>query len=465
MRRWWLSSVLGVVAVNCCSAGLLSRVEAQADKIAEAYGETWNSFYGDGNYKNLMTASLDMRPDGTPNIVFDKAARKMMVTIRLAVNEENYKAWKMATHVRFALASMSFRFSDFEDPEGRMIGGRNYRFGDNEEASIKRWERMDGNGYRAKLSIRVQLVDKEGRALRDDFLPLENFRRIGSASYRYPIPLHNLNRLRDLPCGRFRWIDSDKEPTADSHVEDAYARIVYSKLTQAEMDALEDIRCAVLDEVDMRPIREAVAERERQVLQTKIASAIPTILASMIAIPGENYRMGRTEVTQAQWEAVMGSNPSHFKGPDRPVESVSWNDCQAFIAKLNENPAVRRAKLRFRLPTEEEWGYACRAGGTGAWGRRRNGEEGPLDAMGWYKDNSGGETHPVAEKEPNVWGLYDMHGNVSEWTSTDYDSCRVRRGGSWNFIAWNGAPELRTSSNPDNRYDYVGFRLLAVQDR
>ena len=197
----------------------------------------------------------------------------------------------------------------------------------------------------------------------------------------------------------------------------------------------------------------------------RAATPVDGIIADMVPIPGRDYRMGKTEVTQAQWEAVMGSNPSHFKGPDRPVEMVSWDDCQDFIEKLNETPAVKQAKQRFRLPTEEEWEHACRAGGTGDWGRRKDGGEGPLDAMGWYRDNSGWETHPVAQKESNAWGLYDMHGNVWEWTSTADGSGRVDRGGGWYGDARRCAAGYRDGDNPDVRNSGLGFRLLAVQDR
>ena len=183
------------------------------------------------------------------------------------------------------------------------------------------------------------------------------------------------------------------------------------------------------------------------------------IMADMVQIPGRDYRMGKTEVTQAQWEAVMGNNPSYFRGRSHPVENVSWDDCQAFIAKLNETPAVKKAGLRFRLPTEEEWEHACRAGGTGDWGRREDGEVGPLDTMGWYGDNSGGETHPVAQKKPNAWGLYDMHGNVEEWTSTAEDSYRVGRGGGWGTSAQGCRSADRYRIQPSSRCTFLGFRL------
>ena len=198
--------------------------------------------------------------------------------------------------------------------------------------------------------------------------------------------------------------------------------------------------------------------------------------SDMVAIPGGRFvmtkddkkltvsvsafRMQRTEVTQLQWMTVMGNNPSCFKGPDRPVENVSWDDCQEFIKRVS---AIDGAQ--YRLPKEKEWEYACRAGSTGEWGKRKNGEEGPLDVMGWHGGNSGGATHPVARKEPNAWGLYDMHGNVWEWCADLWhsgDSDRVNRGGSWNNFAGYCAAGFRHSYDPGRRS--LGFRLASPQD-
>lgn len=176
--------------------------------------------------------------------------------------------------------------------------------------------------------------------------------------------------------------------------------------------------------------------------------------SEMIAIPGRRYQMQRTEVTQLQWMAVMGKNPSYFRGPDRPVENVSWNDCQEFIKRASQMDG-----RKYRLPTEKEWEFACRAGSTTDWGKRRNGECGPLETMGWYDANSGRETHPVAQKEPNAWGLFDMHGNVREWTFGG-----VRRGGSWDYDAGYCSASNRCSNNPDSRSNDLGFRLAASQD-
>ena len=165
----------------------------------------------------------------------------------------------------------------------------------------------------------------------------------------------------------------------------------------------------------------------------------------------------------------MGNNPSHFKNPDNPVENVSWNDCKSFIEKLNARPEVRSAGLTYRLPTEAEWEYACRAGGTGEYCRLADGfeiTESTLDKVAWYNKTSGGSTHPVGQKIPNAFGLYDMHGNVWEWCEDLYEagsSGRVNRGGGWHAIGGCRAGD-RYSHDPDGRHDALGFRLAASKD-
>jgi len=192
----------------------------------------------------------------------------------------------------------------------------------------------------------------------------------------------------------------------------------------------------------------------------------------------EGYWLGKTEVTQAQWEALMESIPSKFMGPDRPVEQVFWSDAMEFCRKLTERErsAGRLPEgYEYTLPTEAQWEYACRAGTTGQYGG-----DGNLDDMGWYRQNSGNTTHPVGQKQANAWGLYDMHGNVWEWCLDWYGNYpggsvrdptgpasgtgRVGRGGGWGSYAIGCRSAFRSGGVSGYRFNGLGFRLaLAPQ--
>ena len=141
------------------------------------------------------------------------------------------------------------------------------------------------------------------------------------------------------------------------------------------------------------------------------------------------YWLGVTEVTQEEYQRVMGSNPSKFQGdPKRPVEQVSWDDAVEFCRRLSELPGEKAAKRRYQLPTEAQWEHACRAGNPGPWSFSPPSgqlpaalEEKLLGEYGWFNANAGGQTHPVGQKRANVFGLYDMYGNVWEWCQDWYD--------------------------------------------
>ncbi len=185
-----------------------------------------------------------------------------------------------------------------------------------------------------------------------------------------------------------------------------------------------------------------------------------------------------TAVTQALWKAVMGVNPASFQegGDDLPVESVSWNECREFLRRLN---SITEGK--YRLPTEAEWEFACRAGSSTAFAdgdisELYCGRDPVLREMGWYCGNSGRKTRPVGRKNPNGWGLFDMHGNVSEWCLDWYgsypaESCiapcgpasgagKVVRGGSWFGSAKNCRSASRFYWPPNSKSDFIGLRLV-----
>ena len=182
----------------------------------------------------------------------------------------------------------------------------------------------------------------------------------------------------------------------------------------------------------------------------------------------KGFWMLESEVTQSMWQVVMGNNPSRFKGPNRPVEQVNWGECQEFCRRLSS-----KLGAKFTLPTEAQWEYACRADSTGMYA-------GDLFSMGWCKDNAGGTTHPIGQKQPNAWGLYDMHGNVWEWCqdqkggnttvplvdpvistgSTNY----IIRGGGWADFTQNCRSARRYEHPQDRRDGNGGFRIVQVPD-
>ena len=185
-----------------------------------------------------------------------------------------------------------------------------------------------------------------------------------------------------------------------------------------------------------------------------------------------SYYICKYEVTQALWRAVMGSNPSKFKGDNLPVEQVSWNDCQTFINRLNSYTG-----RNFRLPTEAEWEFAAR-GGNYSRHYKYSGSN-YISDVAWYCDNSGNRTHPVGTKQANELGLYDMSGNVWEWCSDWYGSYssysqsnptgatsgfgRVERGGNWCGLARYCCSSHRSYYAPGNSFDGLGLRLVLSQ--
>ena len=201
----------------------------------------------------------------------------------------------------------------------------------------------------------------------------------------------------------------------------------------------------------------------------------------------KDYYLGVTEVTQGQYEKVMGVNPSHFQkrvirksdSSMYPVENVSWEGAVEFCKRLSELPEEKKAGRVYRLPTEAEWEYACRAGSKTAFYFGDDSEL--IGAYAWHAANSGGQTHPVGEKKPNAWGLYDMHGNNWEWCSDwhgDYPegtvtdpvgpeegAGRVLRGGGWGDVAANCRSASREGRLPYSHCTSSGFRVSLSSSR
>ena len=188
----------------------------------------------------------------------------------------------------------------------------------------------------------------------------------------------------------------------------------------------------------------------------------------------KDYYIGETPVIQKLWEAVMGNNPSRFRSSDRPVENVSWEDCQTFITHLNRMLSEKLGKKRFALPTEAQWEFAAR-GGNASKHTQYSGSDN-IKEVAWYNGNSGGKTHSVKTKKANELGIYDMTGNVLEWcqdwygrysketqtnpTGSGSGANYVCRGGSWRYYASNCRLSYRLFCSPGYREHILGFRLV-----
>lgn len=171
----------------------------------------------------------------------------------------------------------------------------------------------------------------------------------------------------------------------------------------------------------------------------------------------EAFSIGVTEVTQSQYEQVVGRNPSRFKGANNPVENVSWDDAIEFCRLLSALPAEQAAGRKYRLPTEAEWEYACRAGTTTAYSFGDDVSQ--LGKFAWFGGNSGKTTHVVGTKLSNPWGLFDMHGNAWEWCGDKNGPLRVIRGGCWFNDAANCRAANRFTIDPKRRPHIRSFRL------
>lgn len=285
-------------------------------------------------------------------------------------------------------------------------------------------------------------------------------------------------------------------------VTDLMFKMIAQSGKQPRFMSLLDFDGLTLKEADLKDIKPTTAIIDIVSGKAKIPAGTPVINSlgmTFVYIPSGEFMMGSpddekerdsdeqqhhvrltkgflmqtTPVTQGQWKSVMGNNPSFFKdsGDGCPVERVSWHDACKFIDTLNQMEKTEK----YRLPTEAEWEYACRAGTSTRFYTGNTHRD--LARAGWYRKNSGGKTHPVGSKAPNAWGLYDMHGNVWErchdWygkyppdsiinpTGPESGSGRVVRGGSWDVVARNCRSACRYDwHGADDRYFLVGFRLV-----
>jgi hypothetical protein len=256
-----------------------------------------------------------------------------------------------------------------------------------------------------------------------------------------------------------------------------------AELVEADDLAMHDTKIAkegnvwLADRKDCRTIFEKREEKPDLEAEYLVFDLLTHIKSSLPAPPAEgwskwhktdalvlrkvgNFWIGIFEVTQKQWQNIMGKNPSHFSSspdsPQRPVEEVSWNDAIKFCQVLSGQSRIT-PDLLFTLPMESQWELAARGGANHEYSGSNN-----LDEVGWYGSNSGNQTHVVGTKKPNGYGIYDMSGNVWEWCLDKTFGRRAFRGGSWYYYASYCSVSYRFANDPDFRSNYLGFRVVLV---
>lgn len=242
---------VAVSAIQCFGepTGLFARPRILAKTLPEAYRSVCESYYGMGNYAKLLCARLDTRSDGTPNIILDRDKGTAEFTVRLYVNDAEYKKWSdNATKALDSLALNSSTWDNsFENFHVERIAGKDYVMGANESAALKKVRKTARFRPEGKVYIDVSLVDSEGSVVRSLRLDLKRFERQGYESY--PCPLYHLNRLKDLPSKNYKWrSEEDEKSTPDDKLEDAFAKFTLNGFTDEELSKIKDMRCTVVQE-------------------------------------------------------------------------------------------------------------------------------------------------------------------------------------------------------------------------
>lgn len=394
-------------------SGLIEQARKKTGKAVAAYAAVRNSFYGVGRYKKMMKTSVCVDPNGTPVIDFNENWGEVEVKIRLSVNEPYYNAWKKAAYKYLEKMGMNDRIRELktrDDSSDMIVGGRRYVLDTAESNAVKKAKKLDmGDG----TTVCVQLIDKDGQAARTVLVSLYDFGRV-VPSEDFGLPYHELSRLMDLPGDVFRWY-ADEKPAN----EDTFAIAKFHKMTKDQFAEMKDVRCTILDDGDLQQMREQAS-----------AKAIASLISGMVKVPGQDFLIGSKEVSRIQWDAVMGDSDEGrcssgvfsltdlFSRADNAATEISWNNCQTFVKKLNDLPAVKAAKLRFRLPKESEWLLAWKADGTEGKRRLPGFEKADgmrqidyLGPMEWQKSDSG-------ETKRGQFALYHLHDNAldgCEW--------------------------------------------------
>lgn len=385
-----------------------------------------------------LLEAVEYKKDGASGLTVNVEKRKIVADVVLQVAQGPYRDWAEKTKQALGPLSIDYFMADKRGDQlsGNVISVDGWTF-----TMPKDWAPILSASLAylpEKADVRVCLVDDEGCTVAEKIVSTSDF------------PAEPLRNFCSLAS--------------------AVLSVTFENLTLTQLTCAQKVVCTVGNDKTFvkAAADQSAAYRDRHPDETiQLPNGVTLSYARLSPYLG----IGIYEVTQEQWESVMGRNPSWEKGPRKPVENVSWKDCQEFFKKVNDLPEVRNAKVHLRLPTLDEWRFACRAGSSWAYGLLSDGTEGKLEEMGWYAGNAGNVTHPVGLKQPNAFGLYDMHGNVAEWCADSTFWSRFCLGGCFSDDAGDCRfhSKVRTSARilfgilaPEGASGTIGFRVAVA---
>ena len=392
--------------------------------IPEA-GQLFKSIFETFDEGSCLVAEQCGVPGNPAGMEVDAKNGEISFRIRLRVKEDAYRSW--AESAKNALGPLSL---DYERDKRVKPMKKNVIYVDGWRFTMpETWAPIMEASLQMvppRRNVRICLSDKDGFTLAEQMVPTSDF-----------------------PASPVRDFGRD---------DPVFSKIVFKNLVYAQITKSAKALCQVGDQASFVRAFAETANAYRKAhpaISLRLPGDIPLVVENLTPYFG----IGRYEVTQEQWESVMGKNPSWKPGAKRPVENVSWDDCQEFFQKVNDLPEVRDAGVTVRFPTLDEWRAACRAGSSGAYGKLADGSERKMDEMGWYAANSDGATHIVGGKTPNAFGVYDMHGNVSELCQDSSLMHRYCLGGSYRDDAGNCQSDAMFRCPSGGRSGTVGLRV------
>ena len=424
-----------------------------AERAVEIYRNLWDDF--NGRQEQLLKAEVETDEQGHMVLSRDPDTGETVVSIRLEVNDGAYDAWKKdALKKMSSIAKRAILLSSEKNGSNlKLVCGAYFRFDDETARRIRNWENEE-KPPDPQLAVRFEMRTPFG--ILSGVVSMSEFYRRGNDSFAFP--LYEMNRLKDLPRNRFQWRGD----------EAAFATLAVRGLTLSNA-SVANTRCSIFRETtsqNAEPAGQKENNTESGVGRTGFRTnaypdvvipkwefpftredVIRQLMDDMVQLPGKKTWIGKHEVTQIEWAAVMGiesfvpgyQKPRVWEGYwcpydpaktiEHPVSCMTFHECLDFIDALNSDPIVSESGFTFRLPGDDEWTAACLAGGRGMFGKLADGRSANESNLGnteWIADN---HPHPVGLKQENAFGLHDMHGNVREWTKEGHV-----RGGSWRSL-------------------------------